>query len=145
MKSSASIRRPREETAEQKTAATVLEVLWENPKLKYLKCAAQIYNVSSESIKVYKSQHAKLSVFLFTANPYGSFISPWNWDGSDLIFALIPPSSTSSLLTVSVLVKSQYVVIGASINHPVKGKVSLISGESLFETTLRSGKINSCF
>lgn len=39
-----------------------------------------------------------------------------------------PPPSTSSLLTVAVLVKSQYVVIGASINHTDKAKVSNLGG-----------------
>lgn len=49
--------------------------------------------------------------------------------------------STSALLKVAACVKSQYVVIGVSINHSDMPR-SLISGESLFGKTQRSREIN---
>lgn len=94
-----------------------------------------------------------VSVFPFTANPYRRLISLWNRDGSWHNFSSLAlffflslflstlSLSTSPLLKVAACVKSQYVVIGVSINHSDMPR-SLISGESLFGKTQRSREIN---
>lgn len=43
-----------------------------------------------------------------------------------------PPPSTSSILTVAMLVKSQFVVTGASINHTDGAKVSNLRGTPIW-------------
>lgn len=115
----------------------------------------------------FKSQHGKLYFYLLQIHtvalfPRGTEMNLdticLHWLSSFFLFLSLPsfgglaplfllPSSspsTSSLFTVGVLVKSQYVVTGVSINRTDKAKVSNLRGIPIFKTMQRSRKMNLC-
>lgn len=136
MESSASIRRPQEGTAELKTQHSWRYKVKIPNHLNLKERVLHTFTMFQIPLNV-KSPHDKLSVFPFTVNPNGSFISLWDliltqfvFSGSHLFlspFCPYPPHP----LHLSLQLKSQYVVIGASINHTDKAKVSNLRGNTI--------------
>lgn len=101
----------------------------------------------------FKSQHGKLYFYLLQIHTVALFPcgTEMNLDTIGTTLALfffflspfLPSSSTStsSLFTVGVLVKSQYVVIGASINRTDKVKVSNLRGIPILKQCKDQGRL----